>query len=178
MADDILNRIRITGAKPNLERLFQHLTKAKEEGKGFCGSFKEMPKELIEIKTGFCNTSQGQNNAWRERIEDGKVVCVGLSEEEKASLKERFCTYSWANWAIHFWGVKWDAKMDEKGVDLLMEKNAITLSLVFPWGAPEAIFDHIVRSFDVKISVQLSGGMREPAKVTYQKTGTSFASVN
>lgn len=107
-----------------------------------------MPEELQGIHTGYSDKDGQESNHWRE-LPDG--TCQNISIEELNTLFDTCGATNWYDWALKYWGIKWDVSVVEYYSDdpatVAHEEAEMCLSLETAWGPPEEFYKVIVHKY-------------------------------
>lgn len=103
----------------------------------------DMSKPILTFKSDPDNKWGHLDGQWEEYSD---VVFSFWNIITPTDLEHYFTKENWYNWNVDNWGVKWDAKLEERAVDQLevttYESGTTAVSYHFEtaWGAPNEIF--------------------------------------
>lgn len=119
------NYVLVEGPEESL-RAFAAAVEAKHGNVFSLDSVIPMPKELLEIRTGWNSTLNAKE--WTEGPDGPQPV-------DTEALKVKYGASNWYDWACNNWGTKWDTN------DAVRVETSESLQYVFdtPWGPPEPI---------------------------------------
>ena len=125
--------------------IIKKIKETHEAGKDLLGAFFPMPQELRGIYTGATRIPNGQMvNAWREI--DG--VIIPMTDEEQASLVEKYGAKDWYDWSVANWGTKWDA--DIHALDITTDEDGTERAHVLfntAWAPPARWFVQLIEQY-------------------------------
>lgn len=140
MPNHCYNKLKVTGPAEDLARFQDAAVENRDEDPSPISfqSLRPMPNVFKDIHTGSTTDSNGvQCRQWREI--DGKSVAV--LEAELLDLKSKYGAANWYDWAICFWGTKWDAY---DSPTLRVQKNgALIYKFTTAWSPPNVLLEYL-----------------------------------
>lgn len=131
------NDLSISGPRESLEKIAA-LVKTEDEEFDFNTIIPE-PAELQDICSGFATIDGKQFSNWR--VIDGEKV--GVTDEEKAELIEKYGSSNLYDWHCENWDTKWgacEASFNDNG-------DSLFISFDTAWSPPNSIIDKLIRMF-------------------------------
>lgn len=164
MPNHVRNTVRIFGTKTDC-RAIQNFVLGPKTNEGQIefdfNKILPMPDELKNMGIGFCTIDGIKYNQWRNV--DGKQI--GMTDKDIQTLAEKHGAANWYDWAIKFWGTKWEAYYFEP---TKVTKRGITYRFCTAWGPASGVYLELSKKFpNVTIKVRCSGEVDKVFTLTF-----------
>jgi len=139
MPNWVTSELKVTGPKEELAR-FKREAQYKDEPLSFRGIY-PIPTELEGVGNKILTQEEYDKQQAAEKVDDWGL---GVTQEIRDSLIERFGTHSWYKWALSHWGTKWG--VCESDIHEVLE-GVLSYSFQTAWSPAEEGWVHISSLF-------------------------------